>query len=457
MSIFISYARKDRTAAETLRHDLERARSEVWLDDELTGGQAWWETILGQIRSCELFVFALSPDSLRSKACQAELRYALDLKRPLLPVMVRAVSVQLAPAAIADTQIIDYTERTADSAVALVTAAANRTLAPPLPQPLPTPPPPPMSYMNPYREQIQSSDLSFRDQAQVVLALRGHLQDEDERDTARELLVDLRRRQDIAESVARDVDELLASVPAAKTPLTGTTSSWTSPTTTTAEPARAPEPTPSASGAAAPAWYPDPTQRHEQRYWDGSRWTEHVSTPRPTDRGRARRLSGRQLEDGPRSAAELQPPRKRPAEWRRVEWRRVQRRRLPRAHHRHRAVRHHRGDRRRDQSEAPRPSQPGPGSALGGDRLDDRGVPARQLRPIARHRTDRAPPTRWCPPGPPMLHTEDADVAGRPGRADRDLDGADRVHRVRPCVGSPTARAVPFDAPPRRVRARQDR
>jgi hypothetical protein len=278
MSIFISYARKDRTAAETLRHDLERARSEVWLDDELTGGQAWWETILGQIRSCELFVFALSPDSLRSKACQAELRYALELKRPLLPVMVRAVSVQLAPAAIADTQIIDYTERTADSAVALVTAAANRALAPPLPQPLPTPPPPPMSYMNPYREQIQSSDLSFRDQAQVVLALRGHLQDEDERDTARELLVDLRRRQDIAESVARDVDELLASIPAAQSPPSGTTPSWTSPTTKTAEPAAAPEPAPSASGAAAPAWYPDPTRRHEQRYWDGTRWTEHVST-----------------------------------------------------------------------------------------------------------------------------------------------------------------------------------
>ena len=69
MSIFISYARKDRAAAETLRHDLERTRSSVWLDDELTGGQAWWETILGQIRSCDLFVFALSPDSLRSKAC----------------------------------------------------------------------------------------------------------------------------------------------------------------------------------------------------------------------------------------------------------------------------------------------------------------------------------------------------------------------------------------------------
>lgn len=286
MSIFISYARKDRAAAETLRHDLERARRSVWLDDELTGGQAWWETILGQIRSCDLFVFALSPDSLRSKACQSELRYAIELKRPLLPVMVRSVSVQLAPAAIADTQIIDYTERTADSAVALITAAANQPPAPALPEQLPAPPPPPLSYMNPYREQIQSNDLSYRDQAQLVLALRGHLQDEDERDTARGLLVDLRRRPDIVESIARDVDELLASVPAPERPAsTGTGSTWTSPTApssaSSAQTASAASTTSASSAASAqvaPAWYADPTGRYEQRYWDGARWTDHVST-----------------------------------------------------------------------------------------------------------------------------------------------------------------------------------
>ena len=24
-------------------------------------------------------------------------------------------------------------------------------------------------------------------------------------------------------------------------------------------------------------WYPDPTGRHEHRYWDGNAWTDHVS------------------------------------------------------------------------------------------------------------------------------------------------------------------------------------
>ena len=24
-------------------------------------------------------------------------------------------------------------------------------------------------------------------------------------------------------------------------------------------------------------WYPDPTGRHQQRWWDGQRWSDHVS------------------------------------------------------------------------------------------------------------------------------------------------------------------------------------
>jgi hypothetical protein len=51
-------------------------------------------------------------------------------------------------------------------------------------------------------------------------------------------------------------------------------------------PVSAPSPAPAASAAttnlAAPAnpaagWYPDPAGHHEQRYWSGSAWTEHIS------------------------------------------------------------------------------------------------------------------------------------------------------------------------------------
>lgn len=33
-----------------------------------------------------------------------------------------------------------------------------------------------------------------------------------------------------------------------------------------------------ATSAGVPAgWYPDPAARHEQRYWDGTRWTADVA------------------------------------------------------------------------------------------------------------------------------------------------------------------------------------
>jgi hypothetical protein len=34
-----------------------------------------------------------------------------------------------------------------------------------------------------------------------------------------------------------------------------------------------------ATAGSPPAWHPDPTGRHTQRYWDGSNWTDHVAAP----------------------------------------------------------------------------------------------------------------------------------------------------------------------------------
>lgn len=79
--------------------------------------------------------------------------------------------------------------------------------------------------------------------------------------------------------------------PAAATPAASTGAGWalqpdsasssaTSSSAATATPAAATPAasTPAASSAAAPAgWYADPSGRFELRYWDGGRWTEHVS------------------------------------------------------------------------------------------------------------------------------------------------------------------------------------
>ncbi len=49
-------------------------------------------------------------------------------------------------------------------------------------------------------------------------------------------------------------------------------------------------------------WYPDPSGRHELRYWDGERWTEHVSD------------HGRQSTDAPAGGVSHVPTVDRPAE-----------------------------------------------------------------------------------------------------------------------------------------------
>ena len=73
-----------------------KLRAVVWYDLDLTGGDLWWEKILDKIRSCTVFIFVVSEEALQSKACMAELRYAAALGKPIVPVQVGKVEIDLA-------------------------------------------------------------------------------------------------------------------------------------------------------------------------------------------------------------------------------------------------------------------------------------------------------------------------------------------------------------------------
>jgi Protein of unknown function (DUF2510) len=49
------------------------------------------------------------------------------------------------------------------------------------------------------------------------------------------------------------------------------------PDVTAAPPRVSPASTHSTSSGLAPGWFTDPLVRHEQRYWSGTGWTEHVT------------------------------------------------------------------------------------------------------------------------------------------------------------------------------------
>lgn len=213
MRLFLSYARHDREVVAGLVSDLQRSGHDVWIDREISGGQRWWEALLEQIRGCDVAVLALSPSSAVSRACRAELAYAVALQRPILPVMLHDTNVELAPNVIGTTQIVDYRLRSSENAIALISALSRLQLSPVLPAPLPLPPPPPITDLGPARETLVADSLSYAEQEALLGEFRRGKDEGDQHDTLRALLVQFRQRGDIIESIGRGVDALLATLP----------------------------------------------------------------------------------------------------------------------------------------------------------------------------------------------------------------------------------------------------
>ena len=105
MKIFISYARVNRKQVETLEKLLTDLRHDAWFDREIVAGEDWWKSITSSIERCEVFVFALSPQSTNSSACRAEFQYALDLNKPILPVML--LDAELPVGKLRETQFVN--------------------------------------------------------------------------------------------------------------------------------------------------------------------------------------------------------------------------------------------------------------------------------------------------------------------------------------------------------------
>lgn len=85
--IFIAYSREDGAAAHHLA--THAGSHDARYDAYITGGKAWWSSVLQEIEGCDLFVYLISPDALQAAYCQQEVREALRLGKPLLPVLVR--------------------------------------------------------------------------------------------------------------------------------------------------------------------------------------------------------------------------------------------------------------------------------------------------------------------------------------------------------------------------------
>lgn len=209
--VFISYDRESRPLVTTLVDDIQALGHSVWYDEELSGGQAWWDQILGHIRACNVFAFALTPNALDSVACVREYKYAHALGKPIVPILITdGVSTSLLPHALSKIHFVDYrnpSEKT--SALDVGRALNSASVAVALPDPLPTPPAVPVSYLGSLAERVAAESLSYAEQTALVVDIKDSLRDSTTADDARQLLLKLKRRQDLLAKTEREINGLL--------------------------------------------------------------------------------------------------------------------------------------------------------------------------------------------------------------------------------------------------------
>lgn len=209
--VFVSYSRTNLEAVSQLVDDLQAVGINTWHDQTLTGGQRWWDNILASIRECDIFIFALSPESWQSEACRSELTYVVGLGKPLLPVLVAdGVHLNLLSAPLNEIQVTDYRSRDKGAAFALLRAINSAPAAPPLPDPLPVAPSVPISYLSTLKERIDApGSLSPQEQNLLFLELEESIAEGRPPNEVRDLLLSLKRRDDLLAKVGTKVDAAL--------------------------------------------------------------------------------------------------------------------------------------------------------------------------------------------------------------------------------------------------------
>lgn len=89
MRLFISYSHADKPLVTEIAKLFEEAGLEVWFDHQLLPGEKWQEVLYEEISRSDVFVYALSPESVNSQWCQWEYETAAKLGKRILPILLQ--------------------------------------------------------------------------------------------------------------------------------------------------------------------------------------------------------------------------------------------------------------------------------------------------------------------------------------------------------------------------------
>jgi hypothetical protein len=108
--IFISSSDRDKEWVDILVEDLEALGYLVWWYVKDAPGLPFGNEIRSAIYHTKVFTIVLSPDSMKSKHVEEEIRWAEIFNRPIVPVLHRAISVEERLYGLAKGADIDFTE-----------------------------------------------------------------------------------------------------------------------------------------------------------------------------------------------------------------------------------------------------------------------------------------------------------------------------------------------------------
>jgi hypothetical protein len=88
--VFVSYSRKDIEFAKWLTGELQKSDLDFWIDWEgIPPTVDWWREIEKGIEEADIFLFLISPDSVKSKVCGKEIDTAVKNGKRIIPIVVR--------------------------------------------------------------------------------------------------------------------------------------------------------------------------------------------------------------------------------------------------------------------------------------------------------------------------------------------------------------------------------
>src|SRR5690349_14398010 len=131
--VFVSYAREDSEWVIRLANDLRDRSYPTWVDRQLSAGVRWRKEIDSALRGCDVLIVVLSPASVQSAEVDAEISFALDKDKTVIPLLYKDCDP---PYYVAARQRIDFVQLPyANGLDALVTRLAMQLALPSIEKP----------------------------------------------------------------------------------------------------------------------------------------------------------------------------------------------------------------------------------------------------------------------------------------------------------------------------------